>query len=142
MSRNTDFVFTFERAVAVADVLDALGAAGWMPDDMGEINYLIDLDQGDRQQRSLDDFADVVADLERGAAAGHICTIMLTWQITRTGGSFFFYPSGDRLMLAPILNTRTRKDHPEFLDLEWYLSRLLGPLETVGLTGVETTDLA
>ncbi|MGI5354367.1 hypothetical protein ACQI4E_03475 [Streptomyces sp. CA-252508] len=142
MSRNTDFVFTLERAAAVSDVLGALGAAGWVPDDMGEINYLIDVDQGDRQQRSLDDFADVVADLERGVAAGQICSIMLTWQETQTGGSFFFYPSGDRLMLSPILNTKTRLDHPEFLDLEWYLSRLLGPLETVGLTGVETTDLA
>ncbi|MGA4959658.1 hypothetical protein [Streptomyces lavendulocolor] len=109
---------------------------------MGEINYLVDLDEGDWQQRSLNELPDVVADLERGVAAGHVCSIMLTWKDTRTGGSFFFYPSGDRLMLAPILNTKTRPDRPEFLDLEWYLSRLLGPLETVGLTGVETTDLA
>jgi hypothetical protein len=142
MSRNTDLVFAFAREAGVADILDALGAYGWVPDDMGEISFLIDPEDGDWKTRPLADYPVVIAELERGTSSGKICTIMLTWKDTRTGGNFFFYPSGDRLMLAPILNTRTRPDHPNFLDLEWYLSRLLGPLEQVGLTGVETTDLA
>ncbi|MGI5358486.1 hypothetical protein ACQI4E_24660 [Streptomyces sp. CA-252508] len=123
MSRDTDFVFTFARPVGVSDVLDALGAAGWVPDDMGSITYHVDLEDGDAQQRPMDEFPAAVAELEQGVASGHI-------------------PSGDRLMLAPILNTRTRADHPDFLDLEWYISRLLGPLAGIGLTGVETSDLA
>ncbi|MGA4797900.1 hypothetical protein [Streptomyces lavendulocolor] len=142
MSRDTDFVFTFARPVGLGDVLDALGAAGWVPDDMGSITYNVDLEDGDAQQRPMDEFPAAVAELEQGVATGHISTIKLTWRDTGTGGSFFFYPSGDRLMLAPILNTRTRADHPDFLDLEWYMSRLLGPLAGIGLNGVETTDLA
>jgi hypothetical protein len=90
----------------------------------------------------MDEFPAAVAELEQGVAAGHISTIMLTWKDTGTGGSFFSYPSGDRLMLAPMLDTRTQADHPDFLDLEWYMSRLLGPLAGIGLTGVETSDLA
>ncbi|MFE3329864.1 hypothetical protein [Streptomyces sp. NPDC059176] len=142
MSRNTDLVFTFTQETPVTEVLEALGAYGWVPDDMGGISFLIDPEDGDWQTRPLEGYPDVIAELERGTSAGKICTIMLTWRDTRTGGSFFFYPAGGSMMLSPTLNTRTRRDHPRFLDLEWYLSRLLGPLERIGLSGVETTDLA
>lgn len=142
MSRDTEFVFTFTHEVPVTEVLDALGAYGWVPDDMGRIRFLVDPEDGDWQTRALEDYPEVIAELERGTAAGYTCTIMLTWKDTRTGGSFYFYPARGRIMLAPILNARTRPNHPRFLDLDWYLSRLLGPLEQIGLSDVETSDLA
>ncbi|WP_147974283.1 hypothetical protein [Streptomyces sp. col6] len=142
MSRDFGFKFHLRSAIGVRSILNHLVQAGWNPDDYGSVSYLVDPDFFDWQSTELENVESVYESLSATQESRLPCAIVLTWKDTQIGGSFIFMPSKEEVTLSPVINPVRRADCEMLLDFEWYLSRLVAVLESVGMSGLETFDYA
>lgn len=109
------------------DVLEALLAGEWVLDDLGSITYLPPVDEDfDWTSRHQDARESVEQELHERARQGGVLGVVLSIRGTSIGGTFLIYSDG-RVTFSPIVNRVTSSNGTT--DAEWYLSRLLPPLQ-------------
>ncbi|MFF4085179.1 hypothetical protein ACFYZN_38105 [Streptomyces sp. NPDC001777] len=139
MSRTRDMVFRFSRPAAVDDLIGALERCGWVFGG-GRIRYLIDPDFFDWDESPISDRATVMCALNT-ASLVEGCGFQMAWEGKEQEASFLVHNSRRTLSLSPFSDLVYRSDVNTFINHEWYLSRTLPALSTLGLSGYEFQDL-
>lgn len=141
MSREVGLSFSFATEVMISSVVEKCGWLGWRPLDQGKVRYLVDPDLSDWSTDTVENLARVMSRMEECEAVRSSSAIIMTWMSSGVGGSFLFDPSRRELDFLPIVNKVTREDFSNYLDVSWYLDRLIPPLHVLGLSGFTITDI-
>ncbi|MFF9178967.1 hypothetical protein [Streptomyces sp. NPDC014793] len=141
MSRHVGLKLEFSDELSIAEIIGSLVRTGWRLDDDGHINYLVESDMTDWCTKPLNSASAVIEEMEHARKGHGACAVILTWEATGVGGSFLVLSSGKKLSLDPRVDTVYREDAGEYVDFEWYLSKIFPAVSRLGLVGYTVVDL-
>ncbi|NVJ51715.1 MAG: hypothetical protein HWE11_15095 [Gammaproteobacteria bacterium] len=114
-------------------LIELLVKNGWTYDDNGQIVYLPinDNDMFEWQTKNLSDWNSVKEIIREKSTLKELIGLSLTWGSTQVGGEFLFDPKDNSLGIGLNCNRKTKVGTNE-TDFDWYLEKLINPLEKEG----------
>jgi len=123
------------RCVVQKEIVQILLDYGWSLNDNGKMTYLPVGDNGAFSWVSEDISTNFFMEtLQKKEKLGENIGVNLTWKNTNVGGSFLFFDD-NVLSVTLTINRKIfiRKNNLEVTDVNWYLERLLPPLNAEDL---------
>jgi hypothetical protein len=135
MSVSASIVIALTESIPAVEIIRKLTIFGWnLTNEYGYVNYLPigDKDNFDWQAERTMSFEALTKILNAKEQACEIVGVILTWKDTNIGGTFLFQPKKSLETFSMHISIERQKillsDGYEITDFQWYLSKLLPPL--------------
>ena len=125
-----------EKRISAIEIIQILVDFGWTLSHNGCVGYLPLGDKDDynwlEEKMSITTLVDI---LKAKQDADEIIGVSMSWKNTEIGGSFLFWPKDNLHTFSMNLDGNRKKirldSNYEITDFQWYLSKLLVPLNVV-----------
>lgn len=141
VTRTSDMDFTFAEPLSIRETLRSLHETGLTFTQSDQISYVIDRDKMfDWTKESASRLHDILGEADRAEPGLTTFGITSYFGSSIHGGDLLFHEDRLEISFIAAVNKRTLPGS-QFCDFGWYLSRLIPPLEQLGLVEFTATDL-
>ncbi|GIH63207.1 hypothetical protein [Microbispora siamensis] len=138
MSRDVMISFNFAAPLDFETVIDRLALSGWTFLRDGAVWYMVDdFEWKDAPPGHMDA---VMREMRMSYEAGEVVAISATIPGEEYSGNLMFHTDRKSVSFAPLLDYRLIPAAPQWVDLSWYIEKLVSSLHDFPMVGITTSD--